>query len=296
MASTTERQRRQKDRRPSDPTVIRIQLKDGRGHARWITADLSNATPSGIGVSLVSVLQPGSTVLVRGLSQRGDPNAERRANVRWCAETVTGHFRAGLEFPDVNSDSTEASPGRTDSSEDDHYEIMQLNPNADGETIDRVYRLMAQRYHPDNPRTGDSQMFIQLSEAYQVLSNPERRAQYDVRHQQTKQMRWQIFDQTHAPAGQEAEKRKRGGILDLLYAKTLQDPERGEMTIFELEDLLGCPREHLQSALWYLKGKGYIQRSDNNRYSITVEGFEEAERNPSSPVPASLQLSAPVVA
>jgi len=49
-----------------------------------------------------------------------------------------------------------------------------------------------------------------------------------------------------------------------------------------MEDLLGCPREHLQAALWFLRGKDYIVRADNGRHTITVLGFEEAERNPSS--------------
>ena len=41
----------------------------------------------------------------------------------------------------------------------DHYEAFQLNPNADSETIDRVYRILAKRYHPDNQETGDAAKF-----------------------------------------------------------------------------------------------------------------------------------------
>jgi Mn-dependent DtxR family transcriptional regulator len=49
------------------------------------------------------------------------------------------------------------------------------------------------------------------------------------------------------------------------------------MTVHSFEEMLGCPREHLEAALWYLKGKGYVQRSDGGRYTLTVNGFEEAE-------------------
>jgi predicted transcriptional regulator of viral defense system len=49
------------------------------------------------------------------------------------------------------------------------------------------------------------------------------------------------------------------------------------MTVHSFEEMLGCPREHLEAALWYLKGKGYVQRSDGGRYTLTVHGFEEAE-------------------
>ena len=59
----------------------------------------------------------------------------------------------------------------------DYYEILQISPTAEPETVHRVYRLLAQRCHPDNKETGDEAQFRQLSEAYYVLSDPGRRAQ-----------------------------------------------------------------------------------------------------------------------
>jgi len=44
-------------------------------------------------------------------------------------------------------------------------------PNADPETIHRVYRIMAARFHPDNPTTGSLERFLLLREAYQTLSD-----------------------------------------------------------------------------------------------------------------------------
>src|SRR6185437_4287022 len=58
----------------------------------------------------------------------------------------------------------------------DHYETLQISPNADAETIRRVYRLQAQRFHPDNLETGNAEMFRRISEAYEILIDPERRA------------------------------------------------------------------------------------------------------------------------
>jgi hypothetical protein len=71
----------------------------------------------------------------------------------------------------------------------------------------------------------------------------------------------------------------------------LNDPEQAEMNIQLLEELLGCPREHLQAALWYLKGKNYIRRSDNGRFSITIAGFEEAETQSFTPARMDRQLT-----
>jgi DnaJ-class molecular chaperone len=69
----------------------------------------------------------------------------------------------------------------------DYYEVLQISANAEPETVHRVYRLLAQRFHPDNIETGDEGKFHALSEAYQVISDPERRARYDVAHQQQRQ-------------------------------------------------------------------------------------------------------------
>jgi DnaJ-class molecular chaperone len=60
-----------------------------------------------------------------------------------------------------------------------YYEFLQISPNADQDTIHRVYRFLAARYHPDNPITGDANTFRLLKEAYDVLSDPARHAQYD---------------------------------------------------------------------------------------------------------------------
>src|SRR5579859_4431421 len=61
----------------------------------------------------------------------------------------------------------------------DYYEFLQISPHADNETIHRVYRYLAARLHPDNPGSGDSEMFRLLKSAYDTLSNPSKRAEYD---------------------------------------------------------------------------------------------------------------------
>ena len=75
---------------------------------------------------------------------------------------------------------------------DDYYEALQISPNADGETIARVFRHLAKRYHPDNPETGDVEKFDRLSKAHRILSDPEKRAGYDARHQTFWNERWQV--------------------------------------------------------------------------------------------------------
>ena len=63
----------------------------------------------------------------------------------------------------------------------DYYEVLGVEKGADDATIKKAYRQLAKKYHPDvNP--GDKtaeEKFKEVNEAYQVLSNPEKRAQYD---------------------------------------------------------------------------------------------------------------------
>src|ERR1700677_3138799 len=63
----------------------------------------------------------------------------------------------------------------------DYYEILALSRSASGEDIKKSYRKLAIQYHPDkNP--GDKkaeEMFKELAEAYEVLSDPSKKQMYD---------------------------------------------------------------------------------------------------------------------
>jgi curved DNA-binding protein CbpA len=62
----------------------------------------------------------------------------------------------------------------------DYYAILGVNKNATGEEIKAAYRRIAKQCHPDkNPDPASKEKFQQIAEAYAVLSNPNKRAQYD---------------------------------------------------------------------------------------------------------------------
>lgn len=172
----------------------------------------------------------------------------------------------------------------------DHYEVLQISPNAQPDTIQRVYRLLAQLYHPDNKETGDQTLFEQVLQAYKTLEDPERRAAYDVEHRLVARLKWKIFDQPSAAVGLEGERRKRLGILSVLCTKRMNQPDQPALNIVEMEQLLGCPREHLELSLWYLRESGRIQRSDNGRYVLTVKGLETLEDSSGEDPVSSLRL------
>jgi len=62
----------------------------------------------------------------------------------------------------------------------DYYKTLNITPDADEEAIKAAYRRLARRYHPDVTRRRDAtERFMEVKEAYEVLSNPDRRRLYD---------------------------------------------------------------------------------------------------------------------
>ncbi len=178
----------------------------------------------------------------------------------------------------------------------DYYELLQLSPNADADTIQRVFRLLAQRYHPDNKDTGNEPIFQQLLKAYHTLGDVASRAAYDANHRQQARLNWKTFDQADEPNSKASERKKRDAILGILYRKRQFSPSQPGMNIREMEDLLGIAREHLEFALWFLKEKGEIRPGDNGRYIVTIQGavtYEGQTMSSSSSLPEEARLLPP---
>jgi hypothetical protein len=276
MSEVSERRRKARRKAAHAGKSHWATLSNVPGSAGEIQAKVLDTSDLGLAVETECALEPNAIIIIDGHLGENGATSKVRARVVDC-HAIPGGYRAGLAF--------EAGPGQNGKASDavpDYYEVLQISPNADPDMIHRVYRLLAQRYHPDNTISGDEQTFRAITEAYGVLSEPEKRAAYDVHLHAYRQIRWRIFDQRQAAIGKLAEKSKRRGILDLLYTQRCNEPEKPSMNLHDLEDLLGCPREHLEFSLWYLKENGLVVRMDNGRFAVTAKGVDWAEKEEAS--------------
>ncbi len=163
----------------------------------------------------------------------------------------------------------------------DYYEILQISPNADADTIQRVFRLLAQRFHPDNQETGNATRFRELHDAYLVLSDPEKRARYDVAYHAARQDRWRLT--ASAATGDnndvDMEQQLRYILLEILYTRRRTEPDSPSLSPYDLCQLTGQPREHLEFTVWYLSQKKFLTRDDQSKLTITVDGVDYVEQH-----------------
>ena len=67
---------------------------------------------------------------------------------------------------------------------ENYYDILEINKNASQEIIEKAYKILVKKYHPDlqtnNLKTEFEEKIKKINEAYEILSNPEKRKNYDL--------------------------------------------------------------------------------------------------------------------
>ena len=162
----------------------------------------------------------------------------------------------------------------SDRVEQDHYEVLQVSSRADHQTIERVFRHLAKRYHPDNADSGDTERFTEVMRAYEVLSDAARRAKYDAGYASAREARWRVFDQKTATDDVAGDRRLRDAMLSILYTARRNDAENPGVGNVDLERMLGCPEAHMRFHIWYLKENGLVHRTESGQYAITAAGVD----------------------
>jgi curved DNA-binding protein CbpA len=157
----------------------------------------------------------------------------------------------------------------------DYYETLEISPNANADTIERIFRYLAQRYHPDHPITANPLKFSDIVKAYEILRHPEQRAQYDLNHKRHLEYGSKLVEEASDKKSLELDVVIQKKLLSLLYMKRRRNMQNPGIGNLELERLSDCPHEHIEFHLWYLKEKGWIGRMENGLLTITVSGVDE---------------------
>ena len=155
-----------------------------------------------------------------------------------------------------------------------HYETLEVSQKASFETIERVFRYLAKRYHPDASEHGDIQKFTRIAEAYEVLSDPAKRASFDVELNKQRAAEVEIVEGTGTIGDDTADRHR---LLSLFYAqrrRSIRNPGLGMNTV---EQMMGLPVEVLDFHVWFFREKGWIQREEGGAISITADGVEKLE-------------------
>jgi DnaJ domain/PilZ domain len=259
--------KRRKQRQLFD-CALEISWHDARGASRTLTVRAIDLSNSGIRVESSEPIELNTEIYVR---------AERygltgSTSVRHCGRRGVKYV-LGLEFnPDGKAADVDDAQTFID-----YYELLQISPNAEPETIHRVFRILAARYHPDNKETGNNDRFLLLTKGYAVLSDPAKRASYDQHHRDRRAQPLPVFGLKEFADGLEGEVNRRLGILSLLYNRRRANPEIPGISVLELETVMSFPREHLEFAIWFLREKQYIRPGDHSDYVISATGVEYLE-------------------
>ena len=269
MAPNPERRRHPRTKSLPEQRELTIICQVGNGRS-MMAAKLLDFSEEGMSVEIKSQLAEGSVVEIVGEIKRaaGPQPLDQLGFVRRCVATENGRFVAGLF---LRGETTKTIPN--------YYEFLQISPNAEPDTISRVYRFLAGRFHPDIPETGDAEKFVLLKQAYDVLADPERRAEYDATYKRQAREPVPLSNSVDFMNSSDGELNRRVAVLALLYFQRRITPITPEVSLVEVERRMGFPRDYLDFTMWYLKSKGYITIADNSDFAITARGVDLVESN-----------------
>ena len=160
----------------------------------------------------------------------------------------------------------------------DYYRILQVSPRCDSKKLETAYRRLAKAYHPDHAATADGARFSEVVEAYKILRNAEFRSEYDILYKANTNYEDEaahVFDEVSIEeqnALTDAEAHEK--ILLTLYKKRRENAQNPGVLAFYIKEALHCSDEIFEFHAWYLKAKGYIERTEQNELAITVEGID----------------------
>ncbi|MCL4496279.1 MAG: DnaJ domain-containing protein [Firmicutes bacterium] len=181
----------------------------------------------------------------------------------------------------------------------DYYKVLEVGENADQETIKKSYRRLARKYHPDVSGKSGEDKFKDINEAYEVLSDPKKRREYDqmrlgyaqrqARSQGPGYQRvtfdddfagWgsifeDLFSQAGADSGFTTTRTRTQNVPEETVTLTLEQVARGETVQLTVSEPHVCPVCHGRNANCPRCG-GLGQVTEPRKFSVTIPPGVEA--------------------
>ncbi len=163
-----------------------------------------------------------------------------------------------------------------------YYELLGVSAGASESEIKAAYRRLARQYHPDSGRPGDVERFREIHEAYETLSDPERRQSYDRARSHAIPVSWTGGFEEPLPAFREVFTRpRRAAPADLDIVLNEGEAARGGETVLEIGKDLDCPDCEGNGTGFYewcsgCRGEGVVRAYEQLRFRIPA-GAESGE-------------------
>lgn len=177
----------------------------------------------------------------------------------------------------------------------DYYRILEVKPDCDAKNLEAAYRRLAKAYHPDHMETADVDKFNTVVQAYRFLRDASVRAEYDILYNENipaDDAASVMFDDVRIEeqaALTDAEAHEK--ILMKLYKKRRENAQNPGVLAFYIQEYLNCSDEIFEFHAWYLKAKGFVERTEQNELAITVEGIDHVIAMSRTSMAAQLRIA-----
>ena len=247
---------RRKNRRERTDAAVELIWKE-ESHKRFECGRTVDISPTGVAVASPQPIDVSSCLILRapGLG------IVALSRVRNCFWNRT-QYQLGLEFME-----TAVAQPTDPAVEPDHHALLRAGVAGDAGSLDRLYRALAFRYHPDNRESGNVEIFLRIREAYRILS-PSQAYQEELG-----------IAKPLKTIGLQAELRglkdKRLAVLGLLCQRRINDYRNAFVSPAELESLTGMSADEVGFILWYLRERGAVTLCENSPdYTISAVGVD----------------------
>ncbi len=164
----------------------------------------------------------------------------------------------------------------------DHYALLGVDPRATPEAIQIAYDKLTEKYHPRNTKTGDEDKFEAIKLAYEVLTDPLLRSEFDKvkgidQDDANLTFALEFFDAIGRQTG------LRAALLCVLYDRRRKKPSKPSLSVRHVENIIESTNDELNFALFYLKQRGLAASDDKSNLQITVDGMDFLERERPAP-------------